>query len=311
MFISDTGGRRSSLDEIRELATWCESAGLASGWVPYLPWSLDAFVALTVAGAATARLELGTAVVPTYPFHPMVMARSALSVNAAVDGRLSLGIGPSHPSVIESMYGYRYDRPATHTGEYVQVLRAAFASESTREAHGEHCDFRSMFAVPGARPPQLLVAALAPRMLRLAGEHTDGTILWFADEHALETHVVPRLHAAATAANRPTPRIVSAMPTAVCDDEAEGRAQAARAFATYAQIPTYQRIIDRGSGQSPADVVLVGPERTIAHRLRRWRDLGVTDVVAAPFPVGDDRAASLERTRAALATIAADLGAAA
>src|SRR5262249_53523717 len=157
-----------------------------------------------------------------------------LSVNAALNGRLALGVGPSHPSVIEGMYGYRYDRPALHTRQYVLALRRAFAGDGTAESKGEFYTYRSMFSVPSATAPQLLIAALAPRMLQLAGEHTDGTILWFADEHALETHVVPRLAAAATAAGRPTPRIVSAMPTAVCD-EAEGRAQAARAFATYAQ----------------------------------------------------------------------------
>jgi F420-dependent oxidoreductase-like protein len=239
----------------------------------------------------------------------MAMARGAMSVNAAVGGRLALGIGPSHPSVIESMYGYRYDRPAAHTREYVLALRRAFSGDGTAEAHGDFFDYRSMFSVPGAAAPALLVAALAPRMLQIAGEHTDGTILWFADEHALETHVVPRLTAAASAAGRASPRIVSAMPTAVCD-EAAGRAQAARAFATYAQIPTYQRILGRGTGSGPADVVLAGSERAIADRLRRWRELGVTDVVAAPFPVGDDKADSLRRTREAIAAIAADLGSA-
>lgn len=304
MFLGDTGGRRSTLDEIARMATWCESAGLASGWVPYLPWSVDPFVALTVAGAATNGLELGTAVVPTYPFHPMAMARLALSVSAANGGRLSLGIGPSHQSVIEGMYGYRYDRPARHTEEYVLALRSAFDGEGTAALHGDFFDFSSMFAVPGAKAPALLVAALAPRMLELAGRHTDGTVLWFAAEHALETHVVPRLHAAARDAGRPLPRVVAAMPTAICD-EAVGRAAAARAFATYDRIPTYRRILDRGEASSAADVVLVGSQQQVTDRLRRWRDLGVTDVVAAPFPVGDDRAASLARTRDTLGAIVA------
>jgi alkanesulfonate monooxygenase SsuD/methylene tetrahydromethanopterin reductase-like flavin-dependent oxidoreductase (luciferase family) len=94
------------------------------------------------------------------------------------------------------------------------------------------------------------------------------------------------------------------MPTAVCD-EAEGRSQAAKAFAMYQQIPTYQRILDRGEGTSPADVVLVGTVEQIAARMRRWEELGVTDVVAAPFPVGDDRSASRHRTRALLKELAA------
>jgi F420-dependent oxidoreductase-like protein len=304
MFLSDTGGRRSSLDEIAQTAAWCETAGLASGWVPYLPWSVDPFVALTVAGAATRTLELGTAVVPTYPFHPMAMARLAMSVTAANGGRLSLGIGPSHQSVIEGMYGYRYDRPARHTEEYVLALRSAFDGAGKAGVQGEFFSFSSMFNVPGGEPPALLIAALAPRMLTLAGRHTDGTVLWFAAEHALETHVVPRLRAAASDAGRREPRVVAAMPTAVCD-EGEGRAAAAKAFATYEQIPTYRRILDRGEAGGPADVVLVGSGQQITDRLHRWRDLGVTDVVAAPFPVGDDRTASLARTRDTLAAIAA------
>ena len=304
MFVSDTGGRRSTVDEIVENAQWCEQAGLAGAWVPYLPWSLDAFVTLTVVAQATSRIELGTAVVPTYPFHPMAMARSALSVNSIAKGRLALGIGPSHQSVIESMYGYRYDRPAAHTREYVLALRRAFVGDDQAEAHGDFYDYSSIFAVPGAKEPGLLIAALAPRMLQLAGEHADGTILWFADEEAVRTHVAPRLTAAAQGAGRPTPRIISAMPTAVCD-EADGRAQAAKAFAMYQQIPTYQRILSRGEGSSPADVVLVGTVAQIAERLQRWAELGVTDVVAAPFPVGDDRAGSLQRTRDGLAEVAA------
>jgi 5,10-methylenetetrahydromethanopterin reductase len=306
MFLSDTGGQRSTIDEIAELARWADGSGLASGWVPYLPWSLDAFVALTVAAQVTERIELGTAVVPTYPFHPMAMARSALSVNAVADGRLALGVGPSHPSVIESMYGLSYARAASHTREYVIALRRAFEGDGTAEAHGNFYDYSSMFAVPGAKRPALLIAALAPRMLQIAGEHADGTILWFADDEALRSHVVPRITRAASDAGRPSPRIISAIPTAIAD-EADGRAQAAKAFGAYSQIPTYQRILARGEGNDPSDVVLVGSVEKVIDTVRRWQDLGVTDLVAAPFPVGDHRDDSLRRTREGLAEVAATL----
>jgi alkanesulfonate monooxygenase SsuD/methylene tetrahydromethanopterin reductase-like flavin-dependent oxidoreductase (luciferase family) len=205
--------------------------------------------------------------------------------------------------VIESMYGLSYEHAADHTREYVLALKSAFAGDDQAEAHGAFFEYGTMFAVPEAPAPSLLIAALAPRMLRLAGEQTDGTILWFADEEALATHVVPRITAAASEADRPAPRIVSAIPTAVCD-EAEGRAQAARAFATYEQIPTYQRILARGAGGRPAEVVLVGSVAQIAARLTRWQELGVTDLVAAPFPVGGDRTGSLQRTRDGLAELA-------
>lgn len=303
-FISDTGGLHTSATQLAETAAWAEAAGFASGWVPHLPWGLDSMVALTVAAQATSRLELGSAVTPTYPVHPMAMARLALSVNAVAEGRLALGLGPSHPSVIEGMYGLSYDRPALHTREYLAVLRSAFAGDGSAEGHGEFFDFKSMFSVPGQREPALLIAALAPLMLKLAGEVADGTILWLADEHALESHVVPRITDAAHAAGRPAPRIVAPYPTALCD-EAEGRERAAKAFASYAQIPTYQRILARGDNQGPADVVVVGSEAQIEARLRRLAAAGVTDFVAAPFPVGDDRAGSVQRTREFLASLAA------
>lgn len=312
IFVTETGMRPSNAGDVAAQAAWAEAAGFAHAWVPYLPWSLDAFVALTVAAQATSTIGLGTAVVPTYPFHPMAMARAALSVQAVSGGRLWLGVGPSHQSVIENMYGYRYDRPAAHTREYLGALRRAFALDGHAEGHGEFYDFASMFSVPGSGDtstgdpgaPVLLVAALAPRMLALCGEVADGTVLWMADETAVAEHVVPRLDAAAAAAGRARPRIVSCMPVSVGDDVEAGRAGAARAFASYGAIPTYQRIIGRGSGTGPADVVLVGPEDALAERLDGWSALGVTDVVFAPFATGDDRAASIERTLAFCAAYA-------
>jgi hypothetical protein len=143
-----------------------------------------------------------------------------------------------------------------------------------------------MFAVPGQREPVLLIAALAPLMLKLAGELADGTILWFADEHAIENHVVPRITEAAAAAvvllRASSPRFRSR-----CATKPKGRERAAQTFAAYTQIPTYQRILARGSeGTGPAELVVVGDEAAIERRLRRLAAVGVTDFVAAPFPVG-------------------------
>ena len=315
MFLGDTGPNQKSLVDLAAEAGWLERNRFAHGWLPYVPWSFDPFVALTVVAAGTTSLELGTAVVPTYPFHPMAMARSALTVQAASGGRLSLGIGPSHRVVIEGMYGYSYSRARAHTAEYLAALHRAFALDGRAEAHGDFFEYSSIFTVPGAttgattgaatlRSPSVLIAALAPKMLQLAGEHADGTILWLADEHALQTHVLPRISSAAHAAGRPTPRIISCMPTAVCDDEAAGRSQAAKVYATYRAIPTYQRMLEAGASENPEDVVLVGTAARIGARLERWAELGVTDVVFAPFPLRDDPAGSVERTREALAGLA-------
>ena len=305
MFISDTSPSQAGIDDLVERAQWAEAVGLASGWVPYVPWSLDAMVALTIAGRETSRIELGTAVVPTYPFHPQAMARGALSTNAAAGGRLTLGIGPSHPSVIENMYGYSYDRAGVHTREYVEALHSAFAGNGRAEAHGEFYDFSSIFSVPDApaKPPGLLVAALAPYMLRLAGERADGTILWLTDEQALETHVLPRITAAAAAAGRPSPRVVVGMPIAICDDVDDGRENAARIFSMYTQIPTYNRILERGADSRPEHVLFVGDEATVSMRLKRYAALGATDVLMAPFAWGAHKDKIFARTREYLASI--------
>lgn len=301
-FITDTNPNAAGFDEIIAAAQWAEGAGLASGWVPYVPWSYDAMVTLALVARETATLELGTAVVPTYPFHPQAMARAALSVSAVAPGRLTLGIGPSHPSVIERMYGLSYERAGVHTREYVEALRNGFAQTGTIEGHGDFYDFTSIFSLPGSPPaPGLLVAALAPYMLRLAGARADGTILWLTDEHALDEYVRPRITAAAAAAGRPSPRIVVGMPMAICDDLAEGKAAAARIYATYAQIPTYARIMDRAAVSRPEEIVLVGDEATVRDRLRRYAELGATEILAAPFAWGDDKARTFARTRDFLA----------
>lgn len=302
MFITDTNPNAAGFDTIVATAQWAEEAGLAGGWVPYVPWSYDAMVTLALVARETSTLELGTAVIPTYPFHPQAMARAALSVSAVAPGRLTLGVGPSHPSVIERMYGQSYERAGVHTREYVAALRSGFAQSGTIEGHGDFYDFTSIFSVPGTPPePGLLIAALAPYMLRLAGERTDGTILWLTDEHALEGYVRPRITAAAQAAGRPSPRIVVGMPMAICDDLAAGKEAASRIYATYAQIPTYARIMERAAVSRPEEIVLVGDEATVRDRLRRYAELGATDVLAAPFAWGSDKERTFARTREFLA----------
>ena len=212
VFISDVSGARTSVDELLAAARDAEERGFTTGWVPHIPWSLDGLTALALAGQVTHRIELGTAVMPTYPRHPLAMAQQAMSTQAATNGRLALGIGPSHPVVIEAMYGLEYEAPARHTREYVEVLRAAFACTGNVEYHGEIFDFSSMLEVPGASPAPILVAALAPLMLKLAGEVADGTITYWANERALTEHIVPRITRAAAAAGRPAPRVVVGLP---------------------------------------------------------------------------------------------------
>jgi F420-dependent oxidoreductase-like protein len=305
IFISDLTGPLVTLDQVAATARDAEAAGFASGWVPHIPWSHDALTALAIAGAATSTIELGTGVVPTYSRHPLGMAQQALSTQAACGGRLALGIGPSHQSVIEGMYGLSYDKPARHTREYVEVLRSAFAGTGVCSYQGEVFHVQAMFKVPEAQPVPILVAALAPLMLKLAGELTDGTLLWMADVRAVGEYVVPRITKAAADAGRPAPRVLGGLPIALADPDA-ARERAAKVFAAYGNIPTYRRMLDRGDATDPADVVLAGDEAAIEQRLRAYADAGLTEVVCVPFGVGDgeaERAASTTRTTELLADL--------
>ena len=304
-FIGDASGLRTSPDELLAAAREAEALGLSTGWVPHIPWSLDALTALALAATVTDRLELGTAVVPTYPRHPALAAQQALTVAAVAPGRVAFGIGPSHPNVIENMYGLDYDRPAAHTAEYVEVLRRAFTSSGPLSFHGEHYSFDSLLEVPGsdAGPPSILVAALAPRMLELTGRLADGTITYWADERAVGEHVVPAITASATAAGRPSPRVVVGIPVAVVDDVDAAREQAARIFSVYESIPTYRRILDRGSAGSPVDVAIIGDEAHVRSRIAAFESAGGTDLCAAVLRLGPDKDATRTRTLELLASL--------
>jgi 5,10-methylenetetrahydromethanopterin reductase len=320
LFISEASPPGSTIEATIERARWADEQGLHTGWVPHVPWSLDALTALALVGPATTRMELGTAVVPTWSHHPYAMAQHALTAQAACRGRLLLGIGPSHQMVAEGWYGADYSGVIHHVREYVEVLEEANAAQvealQGRGAggmggpvrhEGERYPVQSLLGVPGGEPVPIYLAALAPLMLRLAGERAEGTITWMCDEAAVEGHVAPRLAAAAQGVGRPMPRIIAGLPVAVCADRDVGLASAERRYGTYKDIPTYARALARGESSTPGEVAAVGTEEQVAGRLRSYADAGVSDLAAMTWGVGDDEAerrANHDRTLALLAELA-------
>ena len=283
-------------DQLRRAA----DDGFASVWMSNI-FGLEALTSLAVAGSQVPGIELGTAVVPTYPRHPAVLAQQALTAALAIGpGRLILGIGLSHKIVIEDMYGYSFDRPARHMREYLSVLlplldgTAVSVDGSTLSAH-------IGLSTPRAGRVPVLLAAMAPRMLSLAGEQTDGTVLWMTGPATLRDYVVPALSAAASAAGRPSPRVVCILPVCVTSDPAAARASAAQEFAIYGQLPSYRAMLDREGAAGPGDVAIVGDEDAVAAQILALADAGVTDFVAAEFARGEDR----ERTRSLLKAVIA------
>jgi F420-dependent oxidoreductase-like protein len=281
-------------EQIRQAA----GDGFASGWLSNI-FGADALTALAVAGGGTDGIELGTAVMPTYPRHPAALAQQALTAAAALAGRLTLGIGPSHKIVIEDMFGYSFGRPLRHLREYLAILRPLLdgqPADFTGETMSGHVSLS--IPVPGRVP--LLLAALAPQMLRLAGEQADGTILWMTGPATVASHVVPTITAAAEAAGRPAPRVVCILPVCVTSDPAAARERAARVFAMYGDLPSYRAMLDREGAAGPADVAIVGDEKTAGAALTRLAEAGVTDFVAGEFARGEDAVRTREFLRSRL-----------
>ena len=293
-------GDAQALSTLTEQIRRAADDGFASVWLANI-FGLEALTALAVAGSQVPGIELGTAVVPTYPRHPAVMAQQALTTALAVGpGRLALGIGLSHKIVIEDMYGYSFDKPARHMREYLSVLLPLLDGTPV-SVDGDTLSAHIGLSVPRAGRVPVLLAAMAPRMLSLAGEQTDGTILWMTGPATVRDYVAPAITAAASAAGRPSPRVVCQLPVCVTNDPAAARASATQELAIYGQLPSYRAMLDREGAAGPGDVAIVGDEDAVAAQILALADAGVTDFVAVELARAEDR----DRTRGLLKAVIA------
>jgi F420-dependent oxidoreductase-like protein len=310
----ERGRYATKVERLRADARWAAEAGVASIWVPQIPDEFDALTMAAVVGLEAPGVEIGTAVVPVQPRHPIALAQQVLSVQALLGGRLALGLGVSHHWIIDEMLGLPYERPAATMRAHLDVLDQALAGAGLGNVDVDNELFRvhQPIDVTDVGPTPLLLAALGPAMLRIAGERTDGTILWLADERAIASHVVPRITEAATAAGRPAPRVVAGVPVCVCgDDEVDAAIARANRVLSEAEVsPNYQRLLDLGDATSVGDILAAGSEASVERRLRSFADAGVTDLSVRVVPIGEDREALLasrQRTRDYLASLSGSL----
>jgi F420-dependent oxidoreductase-like protein len=285
-------GLAGMMDNARRL----EQLGFHSLWMATI-YNYDALTALAAIGTATQRIELGTAVVATHPRHPMAMAQQALTASAACGNRFTLGIGLSHKYVIEQEMGLSYDRPARHMREYLDVL-IPLLQEGRVDYEGQCYRTRAALDVPGASPPTLVIAALGPAMLQLAGSRTDGTTLWLTGPRTIAGHTVPLIRQAAREAGRAGPRVIAGMPVVLTHKPAAARAMVSRQLALYSDIPSYRKMLDQEGVEGPGDVALVGDEAQLRQQLQSLADIGVTDLNAV---LVNDDPQTYERTLAFLA----------
>jgi F420-dependent oxidoreductase-like protein len=288
-----------TIDDIVNEARAAQAAGHHTFWSSQI-FGHDALTALAIVGREVPGIELGTAVVPTYPRHPWVMAQQALSTIAAINSRgtggLCLGIGLSHQVVVESMWGLSYAKPVRHLREYLSVLMPLLEGRPVN-FEGEEYRVHGGLAALGSSRPSVVVAALGPQMLRVTGQLADGTSTWCVGPRTLSELTIPTLRQAAADAGRPEPRVVCALPVAVTDDVDAARKLAAQVFAVYDTLPSYKTMMNREGVDGPGGLAIVGTEAEVRDQVKELQSIGVTDFNAGVYTSDPDEQA---RTHAVL-----------
>lgn len=243
--------------------------------------------ALTVLSMVAENLpdaELGTAVVPIFGRHPFVLGLQALTAQAACNGRLTLGIGLSHKFVIENMWGLSFDRPAQQMEDYLEALLPLVRGE-TANVKNASVSIRTQqpIDVKDAAPVPVIIAALGPRMLDIAGRLSDGTLTWITGAKTLRDYIVPRINRAAEEAGRPNPRVIAGLPVCITNEADKMREANAAKIAFYADLPSYAAMLEREGVSRPIDIGLFGTADEVAQSLADLSGSGVTDLIAQPF----------------------------
>lgn len=288
---------KASIEAFVDHATTAEADGFSSYWVAEHPTGgLDALTVLTVVGQSISSMELGTAIVPTYPRHPMVLAGQALTTQSAIKGRLTLGIGLSHQTMMQEL-GLEDDKPIRHLIDYLSVL-CPLLDQGSVDHEGPSIRARADVFAPQAEPPEVVVAALGPQTLRVAGARTAGTSLAWVGPRTIAEHIVPTISEAAERAERPAPRIIATLPIGVTNDPDGARRKLAPTAAFYSSLPSYQAMFEREGVTDPTEIGIFGSASEVEDRLGVLADAGVTDFAASEFgPTADEREATRDLLR--------------
>ena len=293
--VGELFGLAHHLDDICTEVRQAAFDSFDSAWFVQMPSRSDALTLIATVGREVQGIDLGTSVVPIQPRHPAVMAQQALTVQAATGGRLLLGLGLSHQFLIENFYGLSYDRPARQMRDYLQSMIPLMRDGKAPTPGVEGAEMT--MSVAGAdEPPVVLLAALAPRMLELAGGMADGTITWMTGPRGLREHIVPRMGEAAARADRSAPQVVVGLPVCVSDDLDDARQRIATRFAVYRDVPSYRPMLDMEKADGPEDIALLGDEATVTEQIRELVASGMTELLAVIYGTPEER----QRSRALL-----------
>lgn len=279
--------QKASIDAITEDARAALSDGFSSYWIAEHPTGgFDALTVLSVVAQEVPDIELGTAIVPTFPRHPMVLAGQALTAQTAIGDRFTLGIGLSH-EVMMAQLGIGFDKPIRHLREYLSILMPLL-EQGKVSFKGETLSCEAEIFKPVEKRPCVLVAALGPQMLKVAGTRTDGTTLAWVGPKTIKHHIVPGISEAAAKAGRESPRIIATLPICVTGDAQGLRARITKTLTMYGQLPSYKAMFEREGVSEPGELALVGSASEVEDALSGLMDAGVTDYAASIFATSVD-----------------------
>jgi F420-dependent oxidoreductase-like protein len=296
-----------SLDESIARAQAAERLGYESIWTSQLPDARDASLVLAAYAAATKRIGLGSGVLPIYTRHPTAMAQMAATLDEMSGGRFILGIGISHKVTVESMWGMHLDSPLTAMREYLDIVRTSLR-EGSCSYEGKYFTARWAYSAPRRPDLPVMISALNPHMLDLAGEHADGVVLWMCSPGYIREHVVPAVAAGRKKAGKTLEgfEIVAPVPVCLTTDRSGAQAVFRKTVERYANLPYYRKMMDKSgfaaelaSGDISPEMLDeyagIGDENQVRDAIRRYREAGATLPAAGPFS-GHPGAAGFEKT---------------
>lgn len=272
-----------TLDESVRRARIVEQHGYESLWTTQLPGARDASLVLAAYAAATQTIKLGTGVLPIYTRHPTAMAQMAATLDELSGGRFILGVGVSHKVTVEAMWGLRLENPVDAMREYLTILRESMRTGASG-FDGRYFTARWSYSGPRRDDLQIMISALNPRMLELAGELADGVILYMCPPRYVAEEVVPRVRAGREKTGRPLDgfEIVAAIDCCATDDQAAALATYQGTLDRYAALPFYRKAMEAGDFK-PEVLAAIGDDRQIKAAIGRYREAGVTVPGVGPF----------------------------
>ena len=274
-----------------------ETAGVQQIWMTNTPWFPDVLTTLAAAAIKTSIVRLGTAIIPTYPRHPVVLAQEVLALHDIAPGRLRLGIGPSHRAIVEDIYGLPQTTPLVHLREYVKVLHSIFWDGKV-DHHGEF--FNVVVEFPRTAQIPVLISTLGKKAFQLAGEIADGALSWMCPVPYLLHTGIPVLHKAATANGRSNPPpLVAHVPVAISQDHDSVMAAGHKMFEMYSKLPFYVKMFtDAGfpltsekkvSDDFVNNMIISGNEDTVATSLTKLLNAGLDELMVSLVSVVDEK----------------------